>query len=462
MTDKPSIFWLTLESTRYDRTSLSDYTGDTTPNIADIAAEPDAKSFSRCFSHGIWTRPSSASILTGTYPETHSVFESNNHFPDELPLVPELLSEVGYHTVGFCTNGQLDSLCEDTNAFDDYVPNPVRKNLHKVAGFTGLGKFLLNLRQHSAGYTTSIEHLNVGYLLNEGMKKRVTNGPEPMFLYAHYKDPHSPYIPPLPYLREYTADLDVSPSEAIEILLSINDNIYEHIADGCQFDDREIAVINALYDAALAYTDERIGELVSYIKSELDDVIIVITGDHGELLGENGMFGHRLLTHDAVCHVPLVVSGPTEIVDYEGHIQHIDIVRTLLAEVGAEAPTSGFDLRSEQREYSIVQHCEKRQNSQLEELNRTSPAFEFEREHEGILTSIRNDDYKYEQAPDAEWLFALPDESTDIEPDHPDIVDSFRDIYEEFSRNLSRYDSAERKISDARRQQLQNMGYLVE
>lgn len=464
MTRKKNIVWLTLESTRYDRTSLSGYSRDTTPALADIAAADSATSFDNCFSHGIWTRPSSASILTGTYPESHGVFDSTDRIPEELPMVPELLSDVGYHTIGFCTNGQIDSLCEGMGAFDEYIPNPVRKNLHKIAGLSGLGKFLFNLRRHSAGYTPSIDHLNVSYLLNDGIKKRIAGASEPLFLYAHYKDPHFAYIPPIPYQREAVADLDVSPDEAVEIILEVRDNLFEYIGDGCQFTERQRRVIDALYEASLSYTDDQIGKIVSHIKSELDDVVVVISGDHGEHLGELGVFGHRMTTHDAVSHVPLIVDGPTEIVDYDSdsHIQHIDIVRTLLAEVGAEPPTQGVDLRTDEREWSIVQHCERRLGKQLDEIREVRPEFEYEWDHDGVLTAFRDDDYKYARSPDREWLFSLPDESTDVAADHPDVVDSFRDAYEEFSENLPRYDSQQTDISDARKKQLQNMGYLVD
>lgn len=462
MTHNPNIIWLTLESTRYDRTSLSDTAHDTTPEIADIAAAESAKSFDRCFTHGIWTRPSSASILTGTYPVSHTVFDSDSRIPDDLPMVPELLSGHGYETIGFCTNAQLDSLCEGRGAFDVYIPNPVRKNLHRVAGFTGLAKFLLNLRQHSGGYTPSIDHLNVGYLLNEGIQKRIANATEPIFLYAHYKDPHFAYVPPFPYLREYTADLDVSTSEAVEIILDVRDDIFEHIATGCQFSETQWSVINALYDACLAYTDERIGEIVSHIKSKLDDVVIVITGDHGELLGELGLFGHRLATHDAASHVPLVIDGPTELVDYEGHIQHIDVMRVLLSEAGVDELEQGVDLREEGRDWSVVQHCERRLEKQLEAIREVDPDFEFERSHEGILTSIRTDRFKYERSPEAEWLYDLPDETTDVSSNHPDVVESFRETYREFSRDLPRYDEAKQELSEERKKQLQDMGYLVD
>ncbi|AUV84145.1 hypothetical protein C2R22_21430 (plasmid) [Salinigranum rubrum] len=84
----PNIVWLTLESLRFDHTSLSGYKRDTTPFLQSIAAESSAVSFDKCFSHGIWTRPASASILTGTYPSHHQAGMGSDVIPDDLPTVP--------------------------------------------------------------------------------------------------------------------------------------------------------------------------------------------------------------------------------------------------------------------------------------------------------------------------------------------------------------------------------------
>lgn len=98
-----NIVWLTLESLRFDHTSLSGYKRDTTPFLRSLAAESSAVSFDSCFSHGIWTRPASASILMGTYPSHHQAGMDSDVIPDDLPMIPELLGEQGYDTAGVST-----------------------------------------------------------------------------------------------------------------------------------------------------------------------------------------------------------------------------------------------------------------------------------------------------------------------------------------------------------------------
>ena len=89
-----------------------------------------------------------------------------------------------------------------------------------------------------------------------------------------------------------------------------------------------MAGLIAMYDATIAYADQCVGELIKWIRSHNDGTVVVVTGDHDELFGERGLYAHKLVTHDAVCHVPMVVAGPTEMTEYEGElVQPIDIAR---------------------------------------------------------------------------------------------------------------------------------------
>jgi len=97
--DGQSVVWITLESIRYDYTSLSNYELETTPSLQPIAASQGGNAFSHCISHGNWTGTSSASILTGTTPPTHGIFgESNLVLPRDVATVPELLPRRIYLT----------------------------------------------------------------------------------------------------------------------------------------------------------------------------------------------------------------------------------------------------------------------------------------------------------------------------------------------------------------------------
>ncbi len=459
----PTIVWISLESTRYDHTSLSAYDRSTTPELERIADR--GRSFDRCFSHGIWTRASTASMLTGTYPGFHGAGVNHDTIPSEFPTIAERLGDVGYHSVCFSKNAHLSSASGLDRGFDEFVWYD-KYSLQDVAGYSGLAKFLLQLRQHSIGYTKQTRLHSTGYLLSEGIKRRLGTGSEPTFCYAHFGDPHHPYVPPRPYLDRFTDSLPFSAEEALEIAIEMDEQLMQTVADGCSFTDAEWGAIEAMYDACLAYTDALVGEVYDYVRSTLDDAIVVITGDHGELLGERGLLAHRLVTHDAVSHVPLVVDGPTDLLDAEGHVQHVDVMRTLLEAVGADTTgLQGKDVRETTRDHSIVQRGGSRADETIDLLQSLNPSFDADRFHRGTLTAVRTDEYKYEHSDSDRRLYALPDESTDVIDDRPEVAADLEATRAEFAQHAPEDQSPNQrtgKLSPRMKNQLQDLGYLVD
>ncbi|MXR53001.1 sulfatase-like hydrolase/transferase [Halovenus sp. WSH3] len=460
---RKSIVWLSIESLRYDHTTLSGYQRPTTPNLADIAARPTATSFDQCFAHGNWTRTSTTSILSGTHPSSHGVFSTGQQLAPTAVTVPELLSEAGYDTVCFSRNSQIESAIDAEDRFDEYFAVD-RTTARDIAGLSGLLKYLLQIRSHGGGFTTDTSRHSTGYLVNEGIKKQVTSEREPVFLYVHYNDTHQPYVPPLPYLKRATAELSISADRAARLVIDLFDNMYELMAGEYDLTDEQRAAMLALYDASIAYTDQRVGAIVEYLRSELD-AVVVITGDHGELFGEDDMFAHRIRTHDAVTHVPLVVLGETGVLDYSGPIQHIDVVRTLLREVGVDhEQLEGLDLREDSREYAVTERGGDRAAKTFDRLRQRSDEFAPEQRHRGHLVTLRSETFKYERSDSAERLLELPDESTDVSERYPDVLAEFRERYrtfaDEFARDRSL--SAEADLSAGVERRLQEMGYLTD
>ncbi|WP_299949836.1 sulfatase-like hydrolase/transferase [uncultured Ruegeria sp.] len=106
-----------------------------------------------------------------------------------------------------------------------------------------------------------------------------------------------------------------------------------------------VAQLRSLYLALATEVDHHIGRVVSWLKSsgQWDNTILVVTSDHGEMLGDFGLWGKGTF-HDAAFHVPLIVRDPAR-PDMHGEVhsgftESIDIPATILARVGAEVPSS--------------------------------------------------------------------------------------------------------------------------
>ena len=127
---------------------------------------------------------------------------------------------------------------------------------------------------------------------------------KPVFLFLHYYDPHDDYDPPEPFATSFKE----SP-----------------------------------YAGEIAYVDHSIGEVVAKLKSLglYESSLIIVTGDHGEMLGEHGEPTHMYFIYQSAMKVPLVFklpgsNGPHTIDDLAGII---DIVPTVCDLLGIEHPT---------------------------------------------------------------------------------------------------------------------------
>ncbi len=125
----------------------------------------------------------------------------------------------------------------------------------------------------------------------------------PVFLFMHYYDAHDEYAPPEPFASSFNEDP---------------------------------------YSGEIAYTDHCIGEVVAKLKSlgMYDSSLIIVTGDHGEMLGEHGELTHMYFIYQSALKVPLVFklpgSGAGQQIDDLAGI--IDIVPTVCDLVGVDAP----------------------------------------------------------------------------------------------------------------------------
>jgi len=103
---QPSIVLVTLESTRADRMGFLGSRGGLTPNLDVLARQSIV--FERAYAQAPLTVVSHATILTGTYPQTHQVTELASALGAALPYLPDLLHARGYRTAAFVGSALLD------------------------------------------------------------------------------------------------------------------------------------------------------------------------------------------------------------------------------------------------------------------------------------------------------------------------------------------------------------------
>jgi uncharacterized sulfatase len=464
----PNVVWLNVDSVRSDRTTMDGYHRQTTPEMASIAARERGQAFTDCIAHAMWSLPSDASILTGTHPSYHGTGLWNEVLPSEIPTVPERFSELGYQTAAVSQN----AYCSESTGLDrgfDQFESVNKSNLLQSAGPRILLKFLTHLRSHSAGFTLSSGRHRSDYLALEVARRRLSaldESEDPFFMFVHTLGAHLPYVPPLSFRGEFTNDLDIGAEEAVDVAHELSSDHHAAIARGCSFTERERAALNATYDALVRSVDRYVGSLFEYVQRLDGPTVFVVTGDHGDLLGEHGVLGHKLSLHDGLVRVPMVVHGLPGLtaVDSDTLVQHADVMAALLAAAGAPASARadlvGRDPREETREYALSQRGSDTYEKTVETVREHEPSADLDRFHPGLVHAVRSDDFKLVQSERGAELYRLPDEETDVLDANPSVASGHRSFLERERPEESPRSGRQREMSQATKDRLADLGYV--
>jgi arylsulfatase A-like enzyme len=254
----------------------------------------------------------------------------------------ELLRDRGYTTGGFVANfsylyrdfglGQGFQVYEDAPGLLFRVQPPVARFVQQTFD-PGFG-----LKPYRTAQ--DINALALGWLDGAPAGR-------PVFAFLNYMEPHQPWLAPAPHDR-WVWELPQAKRLATK-------DLYTHAVK--DFSPEELAFINANYDGQVAAMDQALGELVDALKARAryDNALIIITSDHGELLGEHGYVGHmgRML-YEPLIHIPMVVKFPGASHPkgrLDALVQNLDVTPTVLREAGVPVPADmqGQPLREVKR-----------------------------------------------------------------------------------------------------------------
>jgi arylsulfatase A-like enzyme/tetratricopeptide (TPR) repeat protein len=248
---RPNILLITLDTFRADHVGAYGSRRGTTPGIDALAA--NGVRFQTAISAVPLTLPSHATILSGLLPPHHGVRNNGTGaFPSDRPTLATLFSAKGYRTAAFIGAFVLDhkfGLNRGFEVYDDEIPRD-----------PALGDHLEAERRGDAVVDRALQWLS-------------RDDPRPFFAWVHLYDAHFPYVPPEPFHSRYAS---------------------------------------APYDGEIAFVDQQVRRVLALLdqREERDRTIIVITGDHGEALGQHGELTHGLLLYEPTLRVPLVISAP--------------------------------------------------------------------------------------------------------------------------------------------------------
>lgn len=310
------IIYFDLDCVRKDHLGVYGYQRETSPNI-DALAQTSAV-FENCFVSDAPCLPSRAAlfsarpgisngVISHEFPGCQFRFPGKEGMPNYYPeytMPMRLLQQNGYHTVTFSIFQQRHMAWWFNAGFSE-VLNPTRPLAHENADE-----------------------------VNPRVIKWIENNihdHEDLFLHVHYWDVHTPYHPsqemldqvsddPMPDFPDEVTIQDhyenfYGPKSARDIMIRREENDYKspHPAMPDEISNRDdLKHMMDSYDASIARVDKAIGEIIEVLKAQdaYNDTIIIVSADHGEAIGQMGMYFEHGVAVDGVTNVPLVMHIP--------------------------------------------------------------------------------------------------------------------------------------------------------
>jgi arylsulfatase A-like enzyme len=304
---RPNVLLITIDTLRADRLGCYGYARPTSPHIDRLAKQ--GALFERLYTTLPRTTQSVATILTGRYPKSHGARGLFSRLSPANLTLAEILKDRGYDTAAFVSNLFLRSGQGFEQGFDRY-DNPPERWDGDSAGPVSAGA--------------------LAWL-------RGRTGRAPFFLWVHYLDPHWIYKPHPPFDRVFDPGF-AGPFTLYDDLEAGRLTKGQVIFDN-RLGPREVEHVTALYDGEIAQVDAAVGDLLAYAaRPELQPLLIVLTSDHGESLGEHGYhFAHGEYLYQPTLHVPLLLSFPGRIpagLRVDALAENVDIAPTVVSLLG--------------------------------------------------------------------------------------------------------------------------------
>lgn len=292
-TDMPNVLLIVLDTVRAQSCSLYGYNRLTTPFLEKFAKT--GVRFDRAISTSPWTLPSHASMFTGRFP--HELFSFRlQPLDDQYPTLAEVLANHGYQTSGFTANLGLTSYLYGLNrGFIHYEDFPISAG--QIIHNSYIGREVIENNLTSIGYHQQLVRKHAPTVSHDFLKWLSRRDKKhPFFTFLNYFDAHEPYLPPEEYALRFATK---KPRGHIGV-------------DVSELSTQDIWELTSSYDGAISYVDNELELLFSELQQMglLENTIVILTSDHGEMFGEHGLMTHGNNLYLPVLHVPLLLSFP--------------------------------------------------------------------------------------------------------------------------------------------------------
>lgn len=305
------IFLFILDAVRKDHLSLYGYQRKTTPNIDKLAKQSDV--YQWAFAPSSYTLASVPSILTGKYPiELSNQFTGGTFAEKDFENFLKI-KQSGYKTAMFTANIITSHYQTNLYKFFDYFWDSLtEKELNRPEMLYQQAEIVLQ---------------NVEKFVEKNRNKK-------LFIVIHLMEAHGPYTP---NIKSHFRNDEIFTKDKRKITRVVNDSLLQvtremlkkekvipsyqlleviKSPDGAIEDFlRDVNEYIAKYDMGIYLLDKNLGHIFNFLRAKkiFNQSKIIITSDHGELLGEeNIFFAHGSICHPVLSLVPLIIKNPAQ------------------------------------------------------------------------------------------------------------------------------------------------------
>jgi choline-sulfatase len=403
-------------------------------------------------------------MLSGQLPSRIKAYDNAAEFGSAIPTFAHYLRSLGYYT---CLAGKMHFIGPDQlHGFEDRLTTdiypadfgwtPDWENPERPTWYHNM------LSVVQAGECEATNQLDfdeeVAFRANRKLSQlaRMRQADSrPFFMTVSFTHPHDPYAILPKYLNLYKSDeidMPVVPPIPFEEMDPHSQRIYEVCAmyEYSQTPERVRAARHAYY-GEISYIDEKVGQLLDTLESHglRDNTLIIFTSDHGDMLGERGLW-YKMSFFERAVRVPLIFHFPKQFPAHRvsAHVSLMDLLPTLVDLTKAGAP---------------IEYADHLDGSSLTEFLKSEGekgedrVIKAEILSEGTiapLVMIRSQNYKYiYSATDPEQLFNLKEDPHELKnlassPEYKPVVEGFK---EEVSKSWDISKLHREVINDQRR-----------
>lgn len=327
LSKKPHIIIIVVDAGRPDYFSCYGFPEKTTPNIDRFAGE--GVMFEQVISSAPWTIPSHGTMFTSLYPFQHQATWETLRLKEGIPTIFDIFTENGYNAVAASANGLIVSPYNMLGK-KTMILGSSTNNDPDVSSFANGFDYRKTDSENISGRV--IKYLDENHF------------DTPHIMYLNFYDLHAKYKAREPFYSRFVNARQDKTLKEIGDFYSLH---FKEMNDELEISEEMISALRASYTARLAMIDADLGKVFEKFREQriLDNAIVMITSDHGDVLGDHvhPSFHHQFSIYNSLLKIPLILWGNGFNKGQRIHvplIQNTDILPTLLEFCGFLAPDS--------------------------------------------------------------------------------------------------------------------------